>query len=237
MRKSKVSQSSQISISSKRQHIRLWFECLQICHSKDDYTDNLIGSREFYEEWGDVTSVKFDDWWKQKKHLFVNSVVKEVTKVSNTPNTITLSIPLNEKVTTITKEVKRIVGEKQSELLREMNIDPDSMKSKRLDQGKYSFTVKEIKGKFHYINLEVYKIYLELNKPPINREFLINIRKRFDDRYKSKLSRNIIWIPQMKDFESPYKTNGDCEDVIRTVRRGLKSVEKTLLNVSRGRFP
>ena len=118
-----------------------------------------------------------------------------------------------------------------------MGIDANLVKSKSLSSGKYRFTQKEIKGKFHYINLEIYKIFLDLNKPPINRQFLINIRQRFQDRYRSKLSKNIIWIPQMTGFETTYKTNGACEDIIRTVRRGLKGVEKTLLNVSNGRFP
>ena len=230
-------QSLEITMRSKKQHIRLWFECLQICHSEIQYKDNLIRSKGFYEEWGDVSSVKFDDWWKIKKYLFEESYVSEVTKVSSNPNTITLSIPLNEKVSTITKEVKRIVERHQSERLKQMGIDPHTVKSKSLSDGKYKFTQKEIKGKFHYINLEIYKIFLDLNKPPINRQFLINVRQRFEDRHRSKLSKNIIWIPQMKDFESSYKTNGDCEDIIRTVRRGLKGVEKTLLNVSNGRFP
>ena len=229
--------SLELTMRSKKQHIRLWFECLQICHSEIQYKDNLTRSRGFYEEWGNVSSVKFDDWWKIKKYLFLESYVGEVTKVSSNPNTLTLSIPLNEKVSTITREVKRIVEHHQSERLKKMGIDPLTVKSKSLNIGKYRFTQKEIKGKFHYINLEIYKIFLDLNKPPINREFLINVRQRFEDRYRSKLSKNIIWIPQMKDFESSYKTNGDCEDVIRTVRRGLKGVEKTLLNVSRGQFP
>jgi hypothetical protein len=230
-------QSLEITMRSKKQHIRLWFECLQICHSQSHYKDNLVKSKRFYGEWGDVSSVEFDEWWKIKKYLFEESYVSEVTKVSSNPNTITLSIPLNEKVSTITKEVKRIVERHQSERLKNMGIDPNTVKSKSLSDGKYKFTQKEIKGKFHYINLEIYKIFLDLNKPPINREFLINVRQRFDGRHRSKLSKNIIWVPQMKDFESLYKTNGDCEDIIRTVRRGLKGVEKTLLNVSNGRFP
>jgi len=227
----------ELTLRSKKQHIRLWFECLQICHFESRFTENLAKSKDFYEEWGDVTSIKFDDWWKQKKHLFEDCYVREVSKVSSSPNTITLSIPLNEKVSTIIKEVKGIVERHQAECLKQMGIDANLVKSKSLSSGKYRFTQKEIKGKFHYINLEIYKIFLDLNKPPINRKFLMNIRQRFQDRYRSKLSKNIIWIPQMRDFEASYKTNGDCEDIIRTVRRGLKGVEKTLLNVSNGRFP
>ena len=58
---------------SKKQHIRLWFECLQICHSQSEYSDDLIQSSEFYDEWGNITHIKFDDWWKEKQYLFDES--------------------------------------------------------------------------------------------------------------------------------------------------------------------
>ncbi|MDC3275723.1 hypothetical protein OAU74_01475 [bacterium] len=221
---------------SKKQHIRLWFECLQICHSDLQYSDNLKRSKGFYQEWGDVTNIKFDDWWKDHKYLFEEVMVKEVSKVSSTPNTITLSIPLNETVSTIIKDVKRLVEQKQSDRLVELGLDRSNRKSKSLGVGKYSFTQKEIKGLFHYQNLEMYKIFRRLNRPPINRNFLMEVRKSFDGRVRSQLRRTMVNLPQMRDFER-YKTNSDFEDIIRSVRRSLKGVEKTLRNVSLGKFP
>ena len=230
-------QSLDISMRSKKQHIRLWFECLQICHSQSEYSDNLKQSSDFYDEWGDVFNTKFDDWWKTKKFLFDDVTVREVSKVSNNSNVITLSIPLNEKVSVITNDVKRIVEKRQKEKLIEMGIDPSNLKSKNLGIGKYSFTQKEIKGVFHYVNLEIYKVFLKLNKPPINRNFIMEIRKDFDSRKRSKLSKTILHIPQSEDFEKTFTTNVSLDDVIRSVRRGMKGVEKTLTNVSKGRFP
>lgn len=221
---------------SKKQHIRLWFECLQICHSDPQYLLNLEQSKDFYEEWGDVTNIKFDDWWKNHKYLFDEVMVKEVSKVSSSPNTMTLSIPLNENVSTIIRDVKRIVEQKQSDWLAELGENQSNRKSKSLGIGKYSFTQKEIKGLFHYQNLEMYKIFLRLDKPSINRNFLIEVRKSFDSRVRSQLRRTMGNLPHMSDFER-YKTSSDFEDVIRSVRRSLKSVEKTLTNVSKGRFP
>ena len=223
-------------MKSKKQHIRLWFECLQICHSDPQYSENLKHSKHFYEEWGDVTNIKFDDWWKDHKYLFEEVMVKEVSKVSNSPNTMTLSIPLNENVSTILKDVKRIVERKQTDRLKELGEDQSNRKSKSLGIGKYSFTQKEIKGLFHYQNLEMYKIFLRLDRPPINRNFLIEVRKSFDSRVRSQLRRTMVNIPQMSVFDR-LKTNGDFEDVIRSVRRSLRGVEKTLTNVSKGRFP
>ena len=229
-------QSINISMRSKKQHIRLWFECLQICHSDPQYSENLKQSKDFYEEWGDVLNIKFDDWWRDHKYLFDDVLVKEVSKVSKSPNIMTLSIPLNENVSTILKDVKRIVEQKQSDRLVELGESQSSRKSKSLGIGKYSFTQKEIKGLFHYQNLEMYKIYLRLNKPPINRNFLIEVRKSFDSRVRSQLRKTMVNLPQMSDFER-FKDNADFEDVIRSVRRSLKGVEKTLANVSKGRFP
>ena len=225
-----------ISMRSKKQHIRLWFECLQICRADPQYSENLKRSKHFYEEWGEVKNIKFDEWWKNHKYLFDEVMVKEVAKVSNSPNTITLSVPLNENVSSILKVVKRIVEQKQSERLIELGEDNSNRKSKSLGIGKYSFTQKEIKGLFHYQNLEMYKIYLRLNKPPINRNFLIEVRKSFDSRVRSQLRKTMVNLPQMSDFER-FKDNADFEDVIRSVRRSLKGVEKTLANVSKGRFP
>ena len=229
-------QSINISMRSKKQHIRLWFECLQICHSDPQYSENLKHSKDFYEDWGNVTNIKFDDWWKNHKYLFDEVMVKEVSKVSNSPNTMTLSIPLNENVSTILKDVKRLVEQKQSDRLVELGEGQSSRKSKSLGIGKYSFTRKEIKGLFHYQNLEMYKIFIRLDKPPINRNFLIEVRKSFDSRVRSQLRRTMVNLPQMSDFDR-LKTNGDFEDVIRSVRRSLRGVEKTLTNVSNGRFP
>ena len=221
---------------SKKQHIRLWFECLQICHSQSEYSDNLKKSKDFYEEWGDVREIKFDDWWKEHKYLFEDEYVREVSRVSNSPNTITVSIPLNEKSSVITKEVKKIVEQRQSEKLIEMGLDPTQMKSKNVGVGKYSFTQKEIKGLFQYVNLEIYKIFLRLNKPPINRNFLIEVRKSFDSRKRSKLKSSVLNLPHLDMFER-LKSNSDFEDEIRSFRRSIKGVEKSLTNVSKGRFP
>ena len=133
-------------------------------------------------------------------------------------------------------QVKQIVEQRQTEKLLQLGIDPNSVKSKSSSTSKYAFTQKELKGLFHYVNLEIYKIYLDLSRPPINRKFLIELRKNFDARPRSLLKKSIVNLPQSKDFER-YKTNADFEDVIRSIRRSIKSVEKTLLNVSNGKFP
>jgi len=226
-----------ISMRSKKQHIRLWFECLQICQSQNEYSHNLTQSQAFYEEWGNIVDLKFDDWWKNHCYLFEDAMVCEVSKASRKPNTITLSIPLNESVSNITRDVKKIVEARQNKLLIEVGEDPENRKSKALNRNKYAFTQSEIKGVFHYVNLEIYKIYLELGKSAINRVFLIEVRKSFDARPKSKLKNSMISLPSIEQFEKDLTKNVDVEDIVRSVRRGIKTVEKTLKNVSLGKFP
>ena len=225
-----------LSLKSKKQHIRMWYECLQISHLEETLSNNIKNSSDFYEEWGDV-SVKFDDWWKTHKSLFEDLEVREVKKVSKTPDVVTLSIPLNEKISTILKDVKYIVEKKQTDKLVRMGLNPVEMKSKVINQSKYSFTQKEIKGVFQYVNLEIYKIYRDMGKPPINRVFLMEVRRRFDERKKSKLSQSILHIPSLEQFETQFTTNSSVDDLIRSLRRSLKGVEKTVTNVSNGSFP
>ena len=126
---------------------------------------------------------------------------------------------------------------RQNKLLIEVGEDPENRKSKALNRNKYAFTQSEIKGVFHYVNLEIYKIYLELGKSAINRVFLIEVRKSFDARPKSKLKNSMISLPSIEQFEKDLTKNVDVEDIVRSVRRGIKTVEKTLKNVSLGKFP
>ena len=41
----------------------------------------------------------------------------------------------------------------------------------------------------------------------------------------------------MKKFETQFPTNVSLDNQIRTVRRGKDEVEKTIENVSKGKFP
>ena len=109
------------------------------------------------------------------------------------------------KTSVIIIEVKKLVERRQSEKLIEIGFDPSQMKSKGISVGKYAFTQKEIKGVFQCVNLEIYKIYLDLNRPPINRDFLIEVRKRFDNRQRSKLKSSVGNLPQMIMFERSYQ--------------------------------
>ena len=208
-----------LEIKSKRQQIRLWFECYQMCLEDKKYKINLKKSKSFYKDWGTVKDIEFDKWYDEKEHLFEDLNVKEIDKIIKNPNTINISIPINQTISKTLKDVKKLVESKRS---REFNFE---------------YTTN-FKGVFKYINLEIYKIWIDLGKIPINRKFLIEIRKNFDSRPKSKIKDSMFLnLPSMKKFETQFTTNGDVEELVRTVRRGIKEVGITIENVSKGKFP
>ena len=206
-----------LKIKSKKQFVRLWFECYQICLEDNLYKDNFKKSKNFYKNWGDVKGVSFDKWFEEKGDIFTDQVVKEIDKLVDDPNLINISIPLNQPVSKTLTDVKKIIENKRT---REFNFE---------------FT-NNFKGIFKYINLEIYKIWIELKKPPINRKFLMEVRKNFDSRSRSKIKTNIL-LPTLKQMETQFTTNVSLDNFIRTVRRGIKEVEKTIDNVSKGKFP
>ena len=66
---------------------------------------------------------------------------------------------------------------------------------------------------------------------------MIEVRRSFDERPTSKLKRSMLNLPSIDQFEKDLTKNVDVEDIVRSVRRGIKAVEKTLNRVSLGKFP
>ncbi|MDA8552881.1 hypothetical protein N9L14_00605 [Alphaproteobacteria bacterium] len=222
-----------LQIRSNRQLIRLWYECLQICHSQGVFTDNLKRSEPFYREWGNVTDLDFAEWWKRKKHLFEDQQVKEIQRVSSNPYVINVSIPLNRKISNVLSDVKELVQTRQHELMDKLGQNETTQKSKYPKVGKYTFSQKEIKGRYLYQNLEMYKIFLKHDQPAINKQFLVTLYEDLKGRPRSLLAKSIYLL----NDELYEKSNVDLDNEIRSIRRGIKSVEKTLNNVSIGKFP
>lgn len=56
----------------RKEAYRLWFEYLRIarCSKDQKIRKALERSARFYEPWGNIENVKFDQWWRENKHLF-----------------------------------------------------------------------------------------------------------------------------------------------------------------------
>jgi len=218
-------------VKSKKQHIRLWFEFYKLCLSDPEFKGNLEASKEHYSPWGDVTDIKFDDWWDGHKQLFGVSTVAEISKpkeLIDHPNVLNLTVPLNQPITNVMRDIRALIVEKQVDRLAEMGIDHRRVKSNRMGLGAYELTPGvEIRGKVVHEILVMYQYWNELNRPAINWSFIEKVHELLSSRPKSK------WVPMfMIDLDPMDKSN-----VIRQMRRRISRGKKLCEVVSRGQFP
>ena len=222
-------------IRSSRQYVRLWFEFYKLCLNDRDLENNLEKSQKFYKPWGDVTNVEFDDWWKTHKDLFGVSRVEEISRVSNHPNGLNLTVPLNQPVSKSIKEIKDLIESKQTERLSELGIETYGRKTKSVSYGQYEVTPGiEIRGKTLYEIQLMYSIWLDMGKPSINTDYCMEVVCRLKSRPKSK------WIPYLLLQEPLEDRKGNLrytDDQLRQVRRYIKKGQKVCESVSKGHFP
>jgi hypothetical protein len=222
-------------IKSRKQHIRLWFEFYKLCLSDPQFTKNLKQSKDFYEPWGDVRNVLFDEWWKTHKRLFGETSVKEISQVSKYENVINVAIPLNLSISETIKDVKDLVEKRQKERFAELGITDTTSKSMKPHFGQYELTKGvEIRGRtLHEIQI-MYSIWIDMGKPPVNTAYCQEVVSRLRNRPRSK------WIPYLLQIEPEPDRKGNLrydEGQLRQVRRYLKKGEQVCKSVSLGQFP
>lgn len=222
-------------IKSRKQLIRIWFEFYKLCLSNPQLQDNLKKSKTFYEPWGDVEDTLFDKWWEDHKGLFGDDRIQVVDKITEHPNVIHVSIPLNVPITTTLKKLKEIVDEKQKERLENLGKNPDKMKSNSVGFGDFEFTSGlEVRGKTLNENLIIFEYWRSHGQPPINSEFCIKFIEHFRNRPRSK------WIPFILQIEPETDKNGKVQytsNQLRQVRRYKDRGQEICVSVSLGEFP
>ena len=229
-----MNQPTHPQIKSRRQHIRLWFEFYKLCLKQPKFSENLKKSENFYKPWGDVSEIKFDDWWISKKDLFGPIRVEEISKISKHPNGLNLTVPLNQPVSEVIKEVKNLIENKQTDLLLKRGIDPNSLKSKSLGFGKYELTSGEIRGRTINEILVMYQIWTSLNRPPVNTDYCMNVVETLKNRPRSN------WTPYLLQIDPEPDKKGNLrytDGQLRQVRRYLKQGDDICKSVSLGKFP
>ena len=207
------------NIKTYYQYIRLWFEFYKLSLKDKSLKENIKKSRDYYKPWGNISNKKFDDWFKDHGHLFPITKIKEIKdKPRNLPSTINLSIPLNQPVTILLRELKELITKKQ----------------KQTPPPNYEFTKGVIRGKTLYEILLIYTLYIEHNKPPINEDFVVQVINFFDGRKRSKWKPYIIgtFNPDHITFR-----NKGTDTTIRQLRRYIKKGESVCKSVSIGKFP
>ena len=74
----------------------------------------LAARADFYKPWGDVTGVRFDDWWRDHGRLFEER--RQVRRLArreapSDPDAIAIEVPLTPSMVTIMRQVRAVVRE------------------------------------------------------------------------------------------------------------------------------
>jgi hypothetical protein len=230
-RKSK--QGSATKLAARREAYRLWFEFLRLARSSNDSRVKaaLARSREFYGPWGDVATVKFDDWWLSHGHLFEEQVA--VRRLADgerptDPNSLVIEVPLTMAPTKLLKAVKAVIERASEEHLRQVA----KRKNKTLATARFRLTAGA-EPKLVAIR-EMLTVYRDvfLAHPKLRGQALLEVVHRHYGSRKQKKWQKIP-LPLMAD-------KGDVMRVItaqRNLRRYITNAEQVLLNVAGGSFP
>jgi hypothetical protein len=205
----------------RKENYRLWFEFHKLCRlsNRKDVEINLKKLGNFYDSWGDVMNIKFDDWWKSHSRLFEQPVVKVVKSEDEmeSPYGILIEVPLNQSITQTLSQLKDILTREQT----------SSTKKKKTNLiGRYQLTEgSEPKLKTIRSILNIYRdVYLKNNRPKIPKLLPMVI-----EYYKTKKSMTL---------PTTLNTNqNDLDNVLRNLGRWMKWGETIMLNVSNGEFP
>ena len=107
----------------EKQPFRIWFDYLKTCLNDQDLNKKI--NRNFYKEWNLnlVKNQKFDKWFKNHEHLFVDTKSKMIINNNiQSKNTILIEIPLNYTITKIQREIGKLLNKKINKKLSKFNI-------------------------------------------------------------------------------------------------------------------
>ena len=205
----------------KRESYRLWFEFYKLCRLsiRTDVKLNLKKSDGFYKSWGDVTNIKFDDWWKTHDYLFQEPIIKVLDDISQrqTPDSLIIELPLNLSTSNLVDTLKKLIEENQK---------PISKKKKIKFTGTYQLTDNsELRFKTMRNKLNIYRDVYLVNRRPSIPKLLPMVVDYYNGKKRMK-------IPTTLD-----ETTNNLGNVIKSLGRWMKDSEKIMLNVSNGEFP
>jgi hypothetical protein len=216
----------------KREVYRLWFEYLRVASksSKRNVQDALKRSKVFYAAWGDVSDVKFNEWWKDKGHVFEDKYVVRQLRHGENPNdptSLVVEIPLTQSPTKLTGRVKAIIQDAWS--ARERH----TRKSKRRPTSQYQLSA-DAEPKLRAVRemLTVYRDGYLRNK---NRNMRgSDLLEEVHRLYLGRKNKSWAKVPSPLLYDRKY---GDNSVALRNLRRYMQKAERIVLNVANGEFP
>ena len=217
--------------------VRHWFNFLRLALKSTDpeIQSNLLRSTDFYEKWGDITSISFEDWWKSKSFLFHQRQNFEVLSgvVQADDDCLYLKVPYTLAPTAAAKVFTRVYRDEQSKR-REGKV-------KRDYHGEYVLTPTELQAvNFRYYTLFAEKVYVPLllksGKQPVTKDMVVLAKEKFKSTVtrtesKSYDVRKQRIAPFRQDIDEDYTA------LSRTATRYRLIVQNLIWNASLGVFP
>jgi len=211
----------------KKETYRLWFEFYKIAVRSTDYQlrKNIATSKDFYAAWGDVSEIKFDNWWSSHSHLFEQRSVRVITdkEFDFEDNKLLLEVPLNESTSDLLNKIKTLIDANRS------NPEELNKKNKTIISSYYKIT-DGAEPKLRNLRevLNVYRdVYLE-NKGLKGKKRYLKVLEYYESRPRNKR------IPPALVDESGC---GDDPRAMKNLGRWIGWANKIVLNVSLGEFP
>ena len=205
---------------------RLWFGFYQLAlKSKDkEVISALKKSKNFYSSWGTDSVIHFDDWWKEKQHLFYETkkikLIEGKEPITDASHLV-ISFPKDTPLEVLMKEFQERVA---PELEKRKN---------RIKITEHIYAPTEVQG----IKKESARLYYELYKKVFSNEELkgVDQYKEVQEHFLTRFKKKPNEIPEyFRDFDDDEER---IESSMRNVRRYKKKCLQLILNVANGEFP
>lgn len=220
-----------ISLKTK---IKCWWNFLRLAHLSDetDIIDALKDSVDFYKTWGDYRTGSFDQWWRERSHLFHtrNSMTKMNVGESASDDALYMRVPFTyapSTASTVFEKMYRKEYEKKQTTKK---------KVKKVYGGTYSLSHDDFQtSQFEYylrFTKDVYLPIMSVNPNSQKKSYVhLAIEKFKNQKMKSSLGALARRkVPFTYETEK-YETQRRLASRYRTYSRNI------MLNVAKGEFP
>jgi hypothetical protein len=222
----KIIQIAKRKYIASPQIYRLWFEFYKLAlKSKEkEVISALKKSKNFYSSWGTDSVIHFDDWWREKQHLFYETkkikLIEGKEPITDASHLV-ISFPKDTPIEVLMKEFQERVA---PELEKRKN---------RIKITEHMYAPTEVQG----VKKDSARLYFELYKEVFSNTELKGaeqykaVKDYFDRRFKKKPNE----IPEyFNDYDDDKER---IESSMRNVRRYKKKCLQLILNVANGEFP
>ena len=210
----------------RKEAYRLWFEYLRIARrSKDQKVRTALErSARFYEPWGNIENVKFDQWWRGNEHLFEEkSSVRRLSRGQKPadPTALIIEVPFTQTKAKLFAQVRELIRNAYpTQTPRKGRFRPVSQYRLSAGAEPRLMALREM--------LNVYReVYLK-NKDLRGQELLDKVHAYYRGRKRKQQVPSLLLVAKLDE---------DNSRALRNMRRYISKAERVMLNVVRGEFP